>query len=50
MPGWDSLETVSRLHGTAQIIGLVLLVMLAGIAAFAAVNLRQGFLVAAAFQ
>ena len=42
MPGWESLETVNRLHGSAQIIGLVLLVMLAGLAAFAAYNLRKG--------
>ena len=42
MPGWDSLETVSRLHGSAQIAGLVLLVALAGLAAFVAYNLRKG--------
>ena len=42
MPGWESLETVSRLHGSAQIVGLILLVALAGLAAFAAYNLRKG--------
>ena len=41
MPGWDSLETVSRLHGSAQIVGLILLVALAGLAAFVAYNLRK---------
>ena len=43
MPGWESLETVSRLHGSAQIVGLVLLAMLAGLAALAAYSLRKGF-------
>ena len=42
MPGWESLETVSRLHGSAQIVGLMLLVALAGLAAFAAYKLRKG--------
>lgn len=42
MPGWDSLETVSRLHGSAQIAGLILLMALAVLAAFAACNLRKG--------
>jgi hypothetical protein len=43
MPGWDSLETVSWLHGSAQIVGLILLAALIGLAAFAAYNLRKGF-------
>src|SRR5882757_2401764 len=43
MSGWDSLETVSRLHGSGRIAGLVLLVALAGVVAFAAYNLRKGF-------
>jgi len=42
MPGWDSLETVGRLHGGAQIAVLILVVMLAGLAAFASFNLRRG--------
>lgn len=42
MPGWESLETVSRLHGSAQIIGFVLLAALIALAALAAVNLRKG--------
>jgi len=43
MPGWESLDTVNRLHGSAQIVGLIMLVALAGLAAFAAANLRKGF-------
>jgi hypothetical protein len=43
MPGWDSLETVSWLHGSAQIVGLILLAALMGLAAFAAYNLRKSF-------
>jgi hypothetical protein len=43
MPGWESLDTVNRLHGSAQIVGLILLVVLAGLAAFAVHNLRKGF-------
>jgi hypothetical protein len=42
MPGWESLDTVNRLHGSAQIAGLILLAALVGLAAFAAVNLRKG--------
>src|SRR4051794_17658354 len=42
MPGWDSLETVSRLHGGSQIAGLVLLAALIGLLALAAFNLRKG--------
>jgi hypothetical protein len=42
MPGWDSLETVSWLHGSAQIAGLILLVLLAGLAGLVAFNLRNG--------
>jgi len=43
MPGWESLDTVNRLHGSAQIVGLILLVALAGLVAFTAYNLRKGF-------
>jgi hypothetical protein len=42
MPGWESLDTVTRLHGSAQIAGLILLVALAGLAALVAANLRKG--------
>jgi hypothetical protein len=42
MPGWDSLDTVSRLHGSAQVAGLVLLVALLGLLAFVVVSLRKG--------
>ena len=41
MPGWDSLDTVSSLHGAAQIAGLVLLVVLLGLLAFVAMSLRR---------
>ena len=40
MPGWDSLQTVSAMHGAFQLAGLVLLVLLAALAAFAAYQLR----------
>jgi len=42
MPGWDSLETVSRLHASAQIAGLILLAVLVALIAFAAIQLRKG--------
>jgi hypothetical protein len=42
MPGWDSLETVTRLHGHAQIVGLCLLALMAALAIFAAWQLRSG--------
>jgi len=42
MPGWDQLDTVSRLHGGSQIAGLILLAALIGILALAAFNLRKG--------
>src|SRR5580704_6406455 len=42
MPGWDSLDTVSSLHGSAQIAGLILLVVLLGLLAFVATSLRKG--------
>jgi hypothetical protein len=41
MPGWDSLDTVSRLHGSAQVAGLVLLATLLGLLAFVAPSLRR---------
>ncbi len=40
MPGWDSLQTVTAVHGAFQLAGLVLLVVLAALAAFAAYQLR----------
>jgi hypothetical protein len=42
MPGWDSLDSVMRLHGDAQLAGLVLLALVAGLAGFAAWRLREG--------
>ena len=42
MPGWDSLETVTRLHGSAQLMALILLALVAAFAAFAAYQLRSG--------
>ena len=42
MPGWDSLETVTRLHGTTQIVGLILLALGVALAIFAALQLRRG--------
>ena len=41
MPGWDSLQTVSAVHGAFQLAGLILLVVLAALAAFAAYQLRD---------
>ena len=41
MPGWDSLESVSQLHGSAQIAGLILLAALLGLLALAAFSLRK---------
>ena len=41
MPGWDSLQTVSAVHGAFQIAGLFLLLVLGGLAAFAAYQLRN---------
>ena len=40
MPGWDSLQTVTAVHGAFQLAGLILLVVLAALAAFAAYQLR----------
>jgi hypothetical protein len=42
MPGWDSLETVTRLHGNAQLAGLILLALAVGLAAVAVWQLRRG--------
>jgi hypothetical protein len=42
MPGWDSLQTVSAMQGAFQLAALVLLAVLAGLAAFAAYQLRGG--------
>jgi hypothetical protein len=41
MPGWESLDTVARLHGAAQITGLLLLLLLAG-AVLLFLQLRRG--------
>lgn len=40
MLGWDSLQTVTAVHGGLQVMGLVLLVVLGVLAAFAAYQLR----------
>ena len=40
MPGWDSLQTVSAVHGAFQLAGLILLAVLAALAVFAAYQLR----------
>ncbi len=40
MPGWDSLQTVSAVHGASQLAGMILLAVLAALAAFAAYQLR----------
>ena len=42
MPGWDSLETVTRLHAGAHIAGLILIALIAALAVFAGVQLRKG--------
>jgi hypothetical protein len=42
MPGWDSLESVARLHDGMQIAGLALLALLVTLAAFMARQLRKG--------
>ena len=42
MPGWDSLETVTAAHGAFQLVGLMLLVIAAGLAGFVAHQLRDG--------
>ena len=40
MPGWDSLQTVSAVHGAFQLAGMILLAVLAALAVFAAYQLR----------
>jgi hypothetical protein len=40
MPGWDTLETVTALHGGLQLAGLILLLMLGALAGFVAYQLR----------
>jgi len=42
MPGWDSLETITQLHGATQIVGLGLLALVVAFAIFAAFQLRRG--------
>lgn len=42
MPGWDSLQAVTAVHGAFQLGGLVLLVFVAALAAFVAYQLRNG--------
>ena len=42
MPGWESLETVTRLQGDAQVAGLILLALIAALALFVAYQLRNG--------
>ena len=41
MPGWDSLQTVTAVHGGLSACGLILLVVLAALAGFAAYQLRN---------
>jgi hypothetical protein len=42
MPGWDSLESVARLHDGVQVAGLVLLALLVALLASVALQLRKG--------
>ena len=42
MPGWDSLQTVTAAHGAFQLVGLILLVLVATLAGFVAYQLRNG--------
>ena len=42
MPGWDSLQTVTAVHGAFQLVGLILLVIAAALAGFVAYQLRNG--------
>ncbi|MBM3530998.1 MAG: hypothetical protein FJX62_23210 [Alphaproteobacteria bacterium] len=42
MPGWDSLQTVTQVHGIFEMLGLVLLVVLVACAAAAYFGLRAG--------
>jgi hypothetical protein len=42
MPGWDSLQTVSAVHGALQFVGLMLLVLMAALAGSIAYQLRSG--------
>jgi len=42
MAGWDSLQTVTALHGAFQLVGLILLAIMAGLAGFIGYQLRRG--------
>ena len=42
MPGWDSLQTVTSMHGAFQLAGLILLAIMASLAGFIAWQLRSG--------
>ncbi len=42
MPGWDSLQTVTAVHGAFQLVGLILLVIMAGLSVSSAAQLRRG--------
>ena len=42
MPGWDSLQTVTAVHGAFQLVGLMLLMIAATLAGFVAYQLRDG--------
>ena len=42
MPGWDLLQTVTALHGAFQLVGLILLVIMAGLVGFIGYQLRRG--------
>lgn len=42
MPGWDSLQTAAAVHGGLELAGLILAVLAAALAGFAAWQLRNG--------
>lgn len=42
MPGWDSLQTVTAVHGAFQLVGLILLVIGGALAGLVACQLRSG--------
>ncbi len=42
MPGWDSLQTVTAVHGAFQLMGLILLAVVVALVGFAARQLRSG--------
>jgi hypothetical protein len=42
MPGWDSLQAATAVHGAFQLVGVILLVLMAALAAVMAYQLRSG--------